>query len=62
MIASFDFTKCLTFLEQKGKELYNPSFKILPEDYELIFKLLVYFLQDKTNAEKYNISSGKESS
>jgi hypothetical protein len=59
MKASFDFTKCLTFLEQKGKELYNPNFRVHPKDYEIIFKLLVYFLQDKTNAEKYQISFRK---
>ena len=59
MKASFDFTKCLTILEQKGKELYNPSFKVLPEDYEIIFKLLVYFLQDTATAEKYQISFRK---
>ena len=59
MKATFDFTKCLTILEQKGKELYNPSFKVLPEDYEIIFKLLVYFLQDTATAEKYQISFRK---
>ena len=59
MKASFDFTKCLTILEQKGKELYNPSFKVLPEDYEIIFKLLVYFLRDEPTAEKYQISFRK---
>ena len=55
MTASFNFTQCLSILENQGKALYNPNFRILPEDYEIIFKLLVYFLQDKTNAEKYGI-------
>lgn len=59
MNATFDFTKCLLSLEQKGKELYNPSFKIIQEDYDIIFKLLVYFLQDANNAEKYRISLQK---
>jgi energy-coupling factor transporter ATP-binding protein EcfA2 len=59
MTASFDFTKCLIFLEQKGKELYNPNFKVHAEDYEIIFKLLTYFLRDEATAEKYQISFRK---
>jgi DNA replication protein DnaC len=59
MQANFDFTKCLSFLEEKGKELFNPNFRIHPEDYEIIFQLLVYFLKDTANAEKYGISFRK---
>jgi DNA replication protein DnaC len=59
MQANFDFTKCLSFLEEKGKELFNPNFRIHPEDYEIIFQLLVYFLKDTANAEKYGITFRK---
>jgi DNA replication protein DnaC len=59
MESSFDFKKYLNFIEQTGKKLYNPNFKIYPEDHEIIFKLLVYFLQDKNSAEKLNISHEK---
>lgn len=59
MNASFDFTKYLAFLETKGKELYNPSFKVHAEDYEIIFKLLIYFLKDEASTEKYNLSLRK---
>jgi hypothetical protein len=59
MNASFDFTKYLALLEAKGRELYNPSFKVYPEDYEIIFKLLIYFLKDEVNTEKYNLSLRK---
>ena len=59
MNASFDFTKYLSFIETKGKELFNPNFKVHAEDYEIIFQLLVYFLQDTANAQKYNISFRK---
>ena len=59
MNASFDFTKYLSFIETKGKELFNPNFKVHAEDYEIIFQLLVYFLQDTSNAQKYNISFRK---
>jgi DNA replication protein DnaC len=55
MNASFDFTKYLSLLEAKGKELYNPNFKVYAEDYEIIFKLLIYFLKDEASTEKYNL-------
>ncbi len=45
------FRWCLSFLEKRGKELYGDKFRIHAEDYEIIFKLIVYFLNDKENAE-----------
>ena len=59
MATTFDFTKYLSFLETKGKELYHPTFKVSPDDYEIIFKLLIWFLKDTANAEKYDISFRK---
>ncbi|MDF1548463.1 MAG: hypothetical protein P1P88_11620 [Bacteroidales bacterium] len=59
MKSSFDFTYYLSIIEAKGQELYNPGFKLSPEDYEAIFKLLVYFLKDTVGAEKHNISLSK---
>ncbi|MDF1548918.1 MAG: hypothetical protein P1P88_13925 [Bacteroidales bacterium] len=56
---SFDFTYFLAIIEAKGQELYNPGFKLAPEDYETIFKLLVYFLKDTAGARKHNISLAK---
>jgi DNA replication protein DnaC len=59
MQANFDFTKYLSLLEAKGMELYNPNFKVYPEDYEIIFKLLIYFMKDEASTEKYNLSLRK---
>jgi len=56
---TFNFTHCLSFLEEKGRTLFHPHFKIHAEDYEIIFQLLVYFLHDAQNAEKYNLSFRK---
>ena len=55
----FDFTQYLATIEANGKKLYQSNFKVYPEDYEMIFKLLVHFYQDKAGAEKYNISFRK---
>jgi len=59
MNTSFDFTKCLSFIESTGKKLYHPSFKIIAEDYEIIYKLLVCILKDTAGAEKYKLSFRK---
>jgi hypothetical protein len=59
MSSTFDFTKCLSFIETTGQRLYHPGFKVIADDYEIIYKLLVYFFQDKTEAEKHNISFRK---
>lgn len=56
---NFDFTKYLTFIESTGKKLYHPSFKVIPEDYEIIYKLLVCILKDNAGAEKYKLSFRK---
>ncbi len=59
MSSAFDFTQYITFIENTGKKLYHPGFKIIAEDYEIIYKLLVYILQDTAGAEKYNLSFRK---
>lgn len=53
------FESCVEFLENKGKKLYTPNFKIYPEDYEVIYKLLVYFIKDTEKTEKHGISLRK---
>lgn len=52
----FDFSKCLAFMEEKGKELFGPNFLIRPEDHELIFKLLVYVIRDQETVQNLNLS------
>jgi energy-coupling factor transporter ATP-binding protein EcfA2 len=59
MSSTFDFTKCLSFIESFGKNLYHQGFTVIPVDYEIIYKLLVYFMKDTIEAEKYNISFRK---
>ena len=55
----FIFEDCLAFLETKGKSIYGNHFKVDPVDYEIIFKLLVYFIRDRANARKYGINLRK---
>lgn len=53
------FKWCISFLEKRGKELYGDKFRIHEEDHEVIFKLIVYFVGDKSNAEKLGIELQK---
>ena len=56
----YDFKKCLTFIENKGKQDFGQNFKIKEEDLETIFKLLIYMIKDENNALKLqlNLSRG----
>lgn len=58
-VAGEGFRWCVSFLEKRGKELYSNKFKIHEEDHEIIFKLIVYFVGDKANAEKLGIDLNK---
>ena len=55
----YDQKKCFDFLEQQGKAIYSPSFKIDPTDIPIIYKLLIYVIQDKNNAYKLGIDLEK---
>lgn len=55
----FPFQDCLTVLERAGKTIYGSHFKIIEEDHDIIFRLLVYFLRDDENAKRLNISFKK---
>ena len=54
-----DFPWCLAFLEKRGKELYGQKFKIHADDHEIVYKLLVYFVGDKTESEKLGLDPAK---
>ena len=53
------FEKCLAWMERKGKELFGEHFNIHYQDHELLFKLLIYVIRDKENAERLNIQLNK---
>lgn len=53
------FTDCLKFIAKKGKELFGQHFKIEIDDYEVIYKLVIYFLKRQDLADKYFINLNK---
>ncbi len=55
----YNYHEIVTWLEQKGIELYGNHFKILEIDYPIIYKLIAYFLKDEASCFQYNISINK---
>lgn len=55
----YNFTKCLTYIEQQGKIRYGQKFKLFQEDEQTILKLLIYAIKDENLAYRLNINLNK---
>ncbi len=49
----------LSIIQSKGKEMFGEHFQIIPEDYELVQKLITWFMQDEQQAQKFGINLQK---
>ncbi len=49
----------LSIIQSKGKEMFGEHFQIIPEDYELVHKLLTWFIQDEQQAQYFGINLHK---
>jgi energy-coupling factor transporter ATP-binding protein EcfA2 len=49
----------LSIIQTKGKEMFGEHFHITPEDYEVVHKLLTWFLQDEKQAQQFGINLNK---
>lgn len=49
----------LSIIQSKGKEMFGEYFQIFPEDYELVQKLITWFMQDEQQAQKFGINLQK---
>ena len=58
-IFNFSFSTSIQWMEERGKILFGNHFSIYPDDLVLIYKLLVYAIGDKENAERQGISLWK---
>jgi DNA replication protein DnaC len=59
MNSTYNYSEIISWLEQKGIELYGQSFKILETDHAIIHKLLAYFLKDDSTCFQLNIDLTK---
>ncbi len=57
--SSIDYPLYWKFIHIKGIELYGPKFVLHEEDTQVLLRLLIYFLQDKTLAETHHIDLRK---
>jgi len=55
----FSFGACKSWLEDLGKNTYGDSFRLYAEDFALIYSLIVYAIEDKTEAEKCKLDLKK---
>jgi DNA replication protein DnaC len=55
----YNYHEVILWLEKKGIELYGNHFKILENDYPIIYKLIAYFLKDEATCYQYNINLTK---
>ncbi|MBP6759806.1 MAG: ATPase [Flavobacterium sp.] len=59
MNETYNYSEVITWLENKGINLYGTHFKILESDYPIIYKLIAYFLKDEATCYQYNINLNK---
>ncbi|WP_245749071.1 ATP-binding protein [Draconibacterium orientale] len=55
----FGFKACRKWLEDLGKKTYGAQFRLYPEDSELLYRLIVYAIEDKDVAPKWNLDLKK---
>jgi DNA replication protein DnaC len=59
MNSTYNYSEIISWLEQKGMELYGQSFKIQERDHDIIYKLIAYFLKDDSTCFQLNIDLTK---
>ncbi len=57
--AHYNYQEVITWIENKGIELYGNHFKILESDYPIVYKLIAYFLKDEPTCFQYNLNLNK---
>ena len=55
----YDFDKILVYLDAKGKLLFGKKFKIYKEDRDILYKLCLYFIQDRIACKEFGIDIDK---
>lgn len=55
----YNYADIISWLENKGVELYGNHFKIVEDDYPVIYKLIAYFMKDEATCHQHNIDLNK---
>lgn len=59
MNTELTYPEIIAWLETKGKELFGDHFKIIEEDYPIVYKLIAYFLKDEQACFQLGININK---
>lgn len=59
MNATYNYSEIISWLENKGIDLYGKNFKIQETDHDIIYKLIAYFLKDEITCFQLNIDLNK---
>ena len=57
--SNHNYQEVILWLEKKGIELYGNHFKIIENDYPIVYKLIAYFLRDEVTCFQLNINLNK---
>ena len=55
----YDYTDIIKWIETKGQELYGARFRIIDNDYPVVYRLIAYFLKDEVAAHQFGIDLAK---
>ena len=58
-VPHYDLTNTIQFLEYRGKQKFGQHFYISSEDYEIIYQVISWIVNDREVCKKYNISHRK---
>ena len=58
-VPHYDLTNTIQFLEYRGKKVFGAHFQICPQDYEIIYQVVSWIVNDESACMKYNISHRK---
>ena len=58
-VPHYDLTNTIQFLEYRGKKKFGAHFYICPQDYEIIYQVISWIVNDVDACIKYNISHRK---
>jgi len=58
-VKHYNFSKSWQYLQHLGQQKFGTKFHLNPEDKEIIYKLLIYFIRDEETCAKYGIDLDK---
>jgi len=59
MTSHYSYPEIISWLQSKGQELFGDHFKIIEDDYPIVYKLIAYFLKDEPTCHQNNINLNK---